>query len=728
MAFLSLQKPNTYFNATALSRFVTQPWCSGFNLWNHERCMEKPVIPCPWCQLISYCSEDCRTRHWTIHKTECAARPSEEDEDLYKQPKKSFIKNSVKLTKKAAIEQKLDSENVDFFAKYQATDVIELEANEGLEREKELSLLFLGRTHPFIIQNRARLTQLESSLRHLVQSVLKLSPSKTQKKRVINATLNEEDPRHLVRTVLATLLLTDLSHDPALNAEAATHLWYSAMLPKHLLEHIQRVAGPLRNAFKELDSLRSGNPAQTFTSTLFRGTVTMTVELMEEQWDVMRMFLDSPDMPLELAQASRRGDVTLRHDLSTEQQLGMTRGRVAGMNRWIEDGLLLPYGHPRSHFDTLNPIFFPKRGGYPTGGTAEPLSEWSCIFLDQECGVAHNDAYGKMFFYVCGLFQQFQKRIRKVDLGIRLVSMSLTLLANYLPKRLTENDGEDNPDGCFDRIEAGPYFERVEFHTMISSAKLLAPPKQNPHAKLLTMTRKSVMVITPTNESNFKKEQKLLTKRNGTALDDLAPPLGPMSLKGNPRARARRTLGLLMWRKWDEYSEEYVYHPGSHKGITQCGLAELYKIIVNLELQSQNTVVPRWANRLVHEDTDTPSKQHFNRWLGWPDTAPQRWLEWKKIVAYTSKPKVDPLELAEDWTICLAKWNDPAEFKTILGVRAEVRKWYISSAQGKAKEWREANEGQKAREWREAVEAKISNDNTPRSLPEFQDINTLRDF
>ena len=157
--------------------------------------------------------------------------------------------------------------------------------------------------------------------------------------------------------VLATILLTDSSHDLLLNAEAATHLWYSARLPKHLFKHIQRVAGvPLRRSFEDWKKHQDQyNPDDTFSSEIDRKDVMIWIDLTGAQWEQLIGFLDPPSMTIKMAQLVRQVDARKRHELSIESQLRMTRGRAACMERWIDDGLLLPYGHPRSHFDTLNP-------------------------------------------------------------------------------------------------------------------------------------------------------------------------------------------------------------------------------------------------------------------------------------------------------------------------------------------------------------------------------------
>lgn len=60
-----------------------------------------------------------------------------------------------------------------------------------------------------------------------------------------------------------------------------------------------------------------------------------------------------------------------------------------------------------------------------------------------------------------------------------------------------------------------------------------------------------------------------------------------------------------------------------HRSVIQTGF-------LGLAVREKHMITRRWPNRLVHSKKDKPSLRDFNRWLGWPDMVPERWLEWKR--------------------------------------------------------------------------------------------------
>ena len=118
----------------------------------------------------------------------------------------------------------------------------------------------------------------------------------------------------------------------------------------------------------------------------------------------------------------------------------------------------------------------------------------------------------------------------------------------------------------------------------------------------------------------------------------------------------------------------YLKSPISHKELHTRGPDEFYEIFMNLGLKSDNKVTPRWPNRLVYSSTDCPSARGFNRWLGWPDTAPQRWLEWQRIeTGRTPKGLHDSwVVLGESWEKAMENLSDPYSVLKILEWRKRV--------------------------------------------------------
>ncbi|GAB0136978.1 hypothetical protein EsDP_00005261 [Epichloe bromicola] len=50
---------------------------------------------------------------------------------------------------------------------------------------------------------------------------------------------------------------------------------------------------------------------------------------------------------------------------------------------------------------------------------------------------------------------------------------------------------------------------------------------------------------------------------------------------------------------------------------------------LGLTYMQKNKITRRWPNRLIHNQSCQPGLQKFNRWVGWADNKPERWLEWQ---------------------------------------------------------------------------------------------------
>lgn len=594
---------------------ITEPRCPAQDD-DGGYCPAVPRIPCPKCLLVAYCSQECRESHWPKHRDECVvgfSPPDDNNPDLKKDD---------------------DSwRDPWFWAKHAATDVLNLEKNEGKEFDGALDILLVG----------------ESSLRHLIYSICKLPDTANPK---INATINETAPHHLARLVLTALLLTDDSFDPITNAEAVVHLWYSAKLPSTLFNHIELVAAePLLTAMEDLDKLCADNrisEVNSFPVTMPRRGKSVVIDINRAQWSqIIRFVKISKNTNVDNASIIRGWDCKKYSEPLYRVLRRMTPVRATGMMRWRSDGLLLPYGHPREEFDILNPLFFPDHTAYPVGATQEPLTEWPMELLDHPCGPAQNDVYGKMFYYVRDLCVEFQKRIKTLQPEIRILSNYI----HELPAHHTFGPSKKQ----FDRIEAAHYWDRKPFLTLVSLSALLRHEDENPNAALLTLTRQSVIHRMDSVKKDLDTEKKLTFQSSGTKLDELAPPLKVGDPEDIPAA-IRRRLGLVLWRNWDRFSEHYLGSPHyfhllnvispydqTERGLSATGF-------LGLSLKPKNTVTRRWPNRLVHNRKDTLSLRDFNRWLAWGDNMPERWLEWKRFddVCTETWDRFFQLSLAED--------------------------------------------------------------------------------
>lgn len=171
----------------------------------------------------------------------------------------------------------------------------------------------------------------------------------------IRAVFNDSLMINTARTLFSIFLLTALAEDPFVNAEALVHLWYSLKLPKPALQHIRRVTKPMLTKAKiSVDAQARKVPKRSVIPVVFsRSGTEFTVELTVAGWADMFNFLDSPTYAH--YEADRNIELRTLPEMSEQTRSNYSPGREACARRWAEDGLMLPYDHPRSHHNKPNP-------------------------------------------------------------------------------------------------------------------------------------------------------------------------------------------------------------------------------------------------------------------------------------------------------------------------------------------------------------------------------------
>lgn len=255
-----------------------------------------------------------------------------------------------------------------FWAKHEATNVLCLEDAEGLQFPHILRILLLGSMcallTPLLV-----LTTTDSSLRHFIYSVVQTGEdwatgedwtTGEEPSYKSEFFINDTDPNHLVRTILGVLLLTHPTNNAVLVAEAFVHLWYSAKIPKKVMDMIRSIVEePLREAYgvvKRFTEIRKIAEEMILPMYILGRTIPVWIHLRLAQWEQVLAFLaPSPGMTSKLAQCVRNVDLAKRPEMTDLMRAQMYEGRAACMDRWKADGILLPFGHSRAQFDTLNP-------------------------------------------------------------------------------------------------------------------------------------------------------------------------------------------------------------------------------------------------------------------------------------------------------------------------------------------------------------------------------------
>ncbi|RCI11014.1 hypothetical protein L249_5255 [Ophiocordyceps polyrhachis-furcata BCC 54312] len=552
----------------------------GYGVEANRFCQNKASVACPNCLLIAYCSEECRLRDWKgSHKLDC------ERQLTIRLPPPSGGPTP-------------DQEP--YWRRYAATDVLQLEKNEGSNFPHLLNLFFAS----------------ASGLRHFIYTVCQL-PDAAQCQ--LSAVFEEPKPVYFVRSFLAMVLLTASDFDPRLNAEAVIHMWYSSTLPVYLHAHINIV---VLDVFGELFDAETEFPPGAVKEIEWGRHTAMLDEALRAY--VSEFMFPNPDLidPLLcLKGIADERNSRVKSVLLTR----MTRSRALGFWRWCSDGLFLPYGQPRYDGPCIhNPIFFNSQAPRLPLSVCEPLAEWPMTeVLDYPCGPARNDTYGKAYYYLSDLLIGFQKRLATMDVRMRLLCTlteeSFVLTANM---------------GVFDRIEVGDEWQSA-LH-LIKWSHFLRHEDENQFATMLMLSTECATTPVPTLEKEFRKENRYYSEPHSPGLDDLAPPMEQDEQTG--QGMTRRAVGIVMWRNWDKFSTHYfesdrvfgfeaVVDPKADEEpstILQTGLLGAF-------IRKKHLITRPWPNRLVHSKGARPSRRDFLRYVGWPLFSPQRWLEWRRV-------------------------------------------------------------------------------------------------
>lgn len=148
------------------------------------------------------------------------------------------------------------------------------------------------------------------------------------------------------------------TNTPADIAEALIHVWYSATIPSSVMSLLQNRVKPL---FVELCSRIGDKPPNAVLSKTweFSHGQTLHLALKKKDWLRLREFCDVSDNLTPENAEKIRTTVTLAPERVDYRDRWYYKEASPSMRiakqRFREDGLLLPFGHPRSAFDVPNP-------------------------------------------------------------------------------------------------------------------------------------------------------------------------------------------------------------------------------------------------------------------------------------------------------------------------------------------------------------------------------------
>jgi hypothetical protein len=158
----------------------------------------------------------------------------------------------------------------------------------------------------------------------------------------------------LALTVQDTKTAPDLVED----AENLIHLWYSAFLYPDLVSELHAKVKPLVDNVCNQIAQKSADTVLAKTWNFASGN-TLRLVLRKEDWLILQTYLDAPKGLTKKEAGNIRLAVTLAAERADYRDRWYFKDQPPSMRiakrRFQEDGLLLPFGHPRVGFDSPNP-------------------------------------------------------------------------------------------------------------------------------------------------------------------------------------------------------------------------------------------------------------------------------------------------------------------------------------------------------------------------------------
>lgn len=175
-------------------------------------------------------------------------------------------------------------------------------------------------------------------------------------------TLNDREFEVVARNMILLLfVLTSLEDaQPPITdiAESIIHIWYSVLLPTNLLSSVQSKVKPLIAAVRANIAEKAPDALLGKTWTFASGS-TFRLVLRQQEWLRLGRFLDVPK-GLGVEEAKKiRAAIVLAPERTDYRERWYYKDATPYMRlskqRFREDGLMLPFGHPRPSFDMPNP-------------------------------------------------------------------------------------------------------------------------------------------------------------------------------------------------------------------------------------------------------------------------------------------------------------------------------------------------------------------------------------
>ncbi|KAJ5970760.1 uncharacterized protein N7479_000678 [Penicillium vulpinum] len=451
-------------------------------------------------------------------------------------------------------------------------------------------------------------------LRNVVKTIADLPDSFQQK---LHVSINDRDHVVVVRNVILLLLALDATSAASPKAgnvqdisEVLIHLWYSSFIPERVLDHLQKRVIPLiSDAYDKASTLRPG--ALMSKMWHFPSQKSLRVELRREEWLKVKEFCEVlKTLTYEKARATRLS-VTLAPQRTDYRERWHFKElsppiRVA-RQRFQEDGLLLPFGHPRIGFHIPNPTIFYNGTAWPMDDKADPLTGWSIQEVYGTKTSATADVYGKLFVHLRKVMKKFLDRLAIMNVDFEMVNIDAKELPLHLPKdHYTRIEVSNISDAGYLGIRA----------TLQALTPLLQPPKRNPNATLITLFLNAVMEISKASgeEDSMSNMGLLMEYLPRPDWISLAKPQGADMM----RIWDSRALVMDVKKHFQKYMEIHGFNR----------VAADLKVV----FKSRNTIIEEWPTQLKLQLGQKGAEEEFRNLLGSDFSGLEHYVEWRRTV------------------------------------------------------------------------------------------------
>ncbi|KUI70772.1 Histone-lysine N-methyltransferase SMYD3 [Cytospora mali] len=562
------------------------PACSNEGPKRLSPCDKDATLECSSCHLVKYCSKECQTSHWPVHKKDCKSellkstwRPSWEREGRTPTFMADGLPPFVPFGRAKFL-----------WGNMPALDILKLQENEGVAYNKPLNLLFAA----------------SGDLRNVVKTITSLPEGFSSG---LNIDINDRDMDIVARNIIFLLLCYTID-DGEEAAECVLHLWYSTLIPEKCLQKLDI----LENLIGDVCSKIKTKPAHTIlgrTWTFAQGKGSVRVVLIKEMWEALLSYLKVPEgLTADRAEKVRSTIMNAPQRVDNIHRYLFTQMKPTWRictHKFRQDGILLPFGHPRNQHTLPNPTFFQTADEWPMKDSADPFHGWPLSEVFNIRTGAKDDVNGKLYQYVRSTLADFHSRLRALDVNFQLFQGDVQGVVPLLLDASVR----------YDRIEVSNICD-FNYLGIKETLALFGPrlrlQESHPHATLITLFLNAVDREASSNDviQEMVQEMAKLTKYL---------PLPMLSDENVRNAELLRfSEAKIMVRDVDKFFNRHM------KRLDFLGAGKA----AGLSMKQKNTIVDEWPMRLKLRPQQKGAKEEFEQRLGSGHTGVERYVEWQR--------------------------------------------------------------------------------------------------